>query len=715
MRSTFTLLVFVLSAVLGYGQEWQSGRGPLGIPTGTIVAHDFNPDILIVGNAYGRPPYYTLNGGETWTRMESMPREPTSAESTGSPPIEVLFEPGTSHTVLVVMRNLMFRTTDFGHSWSPHKTDPPAGFKTLWIHPVYHNLWYVNGEDNAPLTYSTDRGRTWSLSRTTTDSSYVIFASEVFFAASDPLRLYVHMSGELWVSYSGGRWFSKVASDRSIDKLLAVDHADPKRLYAGTHDAISTSSNGGLTWSTARFQQPTAITKIVQARSESGTLWAVGSSLYRSDDRGLTWSAVEIPRGRIYSLRISNDLPVLHLWNRGLYIGTMDGSHWKPIPNNFRFRSVSSLVAVSPVHWLAESDTEILQTTDAGESWQSICDVELDEESQILSLTFDVSRTDPRIMIRSTKNGISRTTDAGATWQRMAVPPSIYFTSISINQMDHCDVLALRSGELFRTKDCGALWEANNSITGSRIGFHRRNTSNGNQILAKSNNTFLYSDDGGTNWVDQGSSSEGLYCLESAMDVPKSYFMVNYRGFHITTDAGSSWSLKQASLSTARALAHSRREANELYAVSALGSLYRISTDTYKIDTLLDNERKQERFHAQGELIVAGSRILTTTSDGLMEFVSNTTSLPEQVDHTSSLEIEPQPASETISIRYPTITNATVTLYSVTGSNVLELHVEPSELSNGIILSTSHLTSGTYVMCIKDGKSIASRLVLITE
>ncbi len=715
MRLTFTLLLMVLCSILCSAQGWESGRGPLGFPRGRIITHDFNTDVLVVGGSFGRPPYYTLNGGETWTRMDSIPRRPSEAKSPGYSPIEFLFEPGTPHTLLVLRRDQMFRTTDFGHTWTPHKTNPPAGFKSLSIHPRYHDLWYVNGEDNAPLTYSTDRGRTWSLSRTTTDSSYITYTSDFLIASSDPLRLYLLMSGELWVSYSGGRWFSKVASDRSIDKLLAVDHADPKRLYAGTFDAISTSSNGGLTWSSARFQQPTTITKIVQARNEQGTLWAMGSSLYRSDDRGLTWSAVEIPRGRVEYLRISNDLPVLHLWNRGLYIGTMDGSHWKPIPNNFRFRSVSSLVAVSPVHWLAESDTEILQTTDAGESWQSICDVELEEELPVWNLTFDVSRTDPRIVIRSTKNGISRTTDAGVTWQRMAVPPSNNFTSISINQMDHCDVLALRSGELFRTKDCGELWEVGNSIAGSRIGFHTRNTGNGNQILCKSKNTFLYSDDGGTNWVDQGSSSEGLYCLVSATDVPMSYFMVNYRGLHVTTDAGSSWNLKQASLSTARALANSLQKANELFAISSLGSLYRISTDRYSVDTLFENNREQEYYPSQYELILTGNRILSTTSDGLMEFVSNTTHLHEHGDFSNSIAIEPQPASETIGIRYTTTVSATVTLYSVTGNNVLELHVEPSDLSSGITLSTSHLTPGTYVMCIKDGKSFASRLVLITE
>jgi photosystem II stability/assembly factor-like uncharacterized protein len=92
----------------------------------------------------------------------------------------------------------------------------------------------------------------------------------------------------------GGGWRVTAALEGSGAQCLAVDPADPDVVYAGLREGgVRATRDGGRTWSDCGLPEPAVFSLAVSAAD--GALYAgtEPSRLYRSDDRGSSWRALD--------------------------------------------------------------------------------------------------------------------------------------------------------------------------------------------------------------------------------------------------------------------------------------------------------------------------------------------------------------------------------------------------------------------------------------
>lgn len=110
-----------------------------------------------------------------------------------------------------------------------------------------------------------------------------------------PDALYAVVQGRIWASTDGGRsWPSRgtAGSPAKVD-ALAADMAHPARLWAAAGGQLLSSIDGGANWQPAgqKLPEPNAVVNGVAA-SEEAILTATDRGLYRSVNRGESWTLI---------------------------------------------------------------------------------------------------------------------------------------------------------------------------------------------------------------------------------------------------------------------------------------------------------------------------------------------------------------------------------------------------------------------------------------
>ncbi len=246
-------------------------------------------------------------------------------------------------------------------------------------------------------------------------------------APSDSSRIYLVWSGHLFVSSDQGLTFSQTTFDpvvsnanapfgRGFGDKLAVDPFDPDLVLAGGPDVpLRRSTDGGVTWTDtdlpAGLEQPRLVettggeirsvgttglsfdptsatgdsTSVVYAAS-----W--GNGVFRSDDRGESWTPQPGPAGTKYVIHGDVDADGTYVALTGDRDGpfgvfTLTGSVWTEItPDGWSPGEIGEVenpfLAVSP----AVADTYVIgyagqmfATTDAGGRWDALSWRETDD------------------------------------------------------------------------------------------------------------------------------------------------------------------------------------------------------------------------------------------------------------------------------------------------------------------------------------------------
>src|SRR4029453_6293231 len=93
---------------------------------------------------------------------------------------------------------------------------------------------------------------------------------------------------------SGGAWTVALSLAGSGAQGLAVDPADPEIVYAGLREGgVRRSVDGGRTWIDCKLPDPGVFSLGVSAADGVVYAGTEPSRLFRSDDRGESWSALD--------------------------------------------------------------------------------------------------------------------------------------------------------------------------------------------------------------------------------------------------------------------------------------------------------------------------------------------------------------------------------------------------------------------------------------
>lgn len=275
----------------------------------------------------------------------------------------------------------------------------------------------------------------------------------------------VYLAGPLGFhrSTDGGESWQLTKRQRVDD--IAVDPADPERVYFVDGDEILRSQDGGLTFATTYPANRQGSVTRIECGADGVVYAPDGAKMYRSDDHGQTWRAL------------------------GSFPGIVDAT-----------TTFVTRVAVDPadsrVVYVSLYDHGVFVSRDAGATWQSLSA----EPVFVHTIDIEVDRSNPLRLWAATNTGIYRSNTGGADWIRTFDGGAYH---VEIDSVDSQLLYAVPVGtSVIRTTDGGANWSTlpqnfGNSLGAARIALH---PSISGRMIANSDGVWL-SQDGGAHWL----------------------------------------------------------------------------------------------------------------------------------------------------------------------------------------------------------------------
>ena len=331
--------------------------------------------------ATGGGLWKTTDGGVTWRPVADAFLKTSSvgavAVSESNP--DVVFV-GMGETELrgnIIQGDGVYKSADGGRTWSPAGLAATQAIARVRVHPSNPDIVFVAafGNPYGPnadrgVFRSTDGGRSWQKVLYRNDKTG---ASDLLFDPSNPDVIYA----ALWEAYRTPYSLSD----------------------GGPGSGLFKSVDGGTTWielTTGPGLPATGtLGKITIASPGGDRLYAMveaeDGGLFRSDDAGATWTAINRER---------------RLWQRAFYFIRMTAD-----PAN---RDIIYVL-----------NFELLKSTDGGRTFNPIADTHGDHHD------LWIAPNDPRRMINSNDGGASVSTNGGLTWTEQRYATAQFYNAVT--------------------------------------------------------------------------------------------------------------------------------------------------------------------------------------------------------------------------------------------------------------------------------------------
>ncbi len=440
-----------------------------------------NPIYRQVGG-YSSGIYRSIDGGDTWNRLSS--GLPAPGPNVGR--IGLAIAPSNPSTIYASYSDHpgnfigFYRSTDGGATWQSRLVSPDPGnfssfgwyFGKLWVHPSNANTVYFG---DVQMWRSTDGGAHWGDIAGSIHVDHHAWAQN----AANPNLIFNGNDGGIFRSTNAGSSWTK-CYDLPITQFYAmtIDQLNPERLYGGTQDNstprtwdgapdnwdvlfygdgfysavdftnssviyaeaqygyVGRSTDGGngfniISNGLAPGENINWCMPLVMSPHNNRTLFAGGERLYKTTNRGDSWSA------------ISGNLPGPGGGGNLIY-GTLTTISQSPLDSN--------------VIWVGTDDSRVWVTTNGGANWLNRS-ADLPDRwcTRVTADVFDPGVayvTFSGYKVDELLPHIFKTTDYGATWSDI----SGNLIDIPVN-----DILPdpARPGRLFIGTDFGVYYSEN--------------------------------------------------------------------------------------------------------------------------------------------------------------------------------------------------------------------------------------------------------------
>ncbi|MEM7186154.1 MAG: T9SS type A sorting domain-containing protein [Bacteroidota bacterium] len=460
-----------------------------------IIIQQNNPDIIFVSRE-GFGIFKSTNGGANFTQLGG--GLPTSdlnfismEQCTAQP--DVLYASITKASDFSLMG--VYKSTNNGSNWTQLGNTPNA-FCVTNVLGTFCQGWYNNTISVSPV-----------------DPDLVFFGGITFWRSDD----------------GGVNWEQK---DRSICANCGdtptcatyVDHHDfgfdphdPTRCFSFNDGGVSRSADSGDCWESANQGLVTAQYYAIASGRSNPDIVSGGLQ-----DHGL------------FAANIANGLN----WERW---GFFDGADVEvdPVSSNRLYGTW-----INGSYWRSLNGTNTFAT-------QITNGINLNENSGAHFAPIRMHPTDPTILLGSTQQGIYRTENSGASWQKNHNANVVTDLAFSQASPNICYAASWNGGSWFfhRSEDSGITWTITNNSPGWRVTDIKTSGTNPNVVFASRNsinpNTpHIYkSMDRGDNWIpiqgDLPDITVNAIAVNFADD--EVIYAATDFGVYITIDGGTTW------------------------------------------------------------------------------------------------------------------------------------------------------------------------------
>jgi photosystem II stability/assembly factor-like uncharacterized protein len=289
------------------------------------------------------------------------------------------------------------------------------------------------------------------------------------------------------------------------------------------------------------------VTVLAAAPSRPSTVYASVSlgKMYRSTDRGNTWTLVGDLRQDVFVLHVDAGLPevVYALGARSVYRSRDGGASWRPLLQNPDIFPVTLLTHPSvPGHvYVTLSDGRVLRSRTGGETWTQL-------HANLPAPFLLVADPSVRNVLYAVGGspGVYKTFNSGASWsfysrglnpdariEALAIDPSSPQTLYLVQESD-----STQRSHLFKSRDGGVSWSPIPTDLG--LGYARGLVVTGGRrpVLYLTLNYRAYrSTDDGRTWTELALPSP----VWDVLDAPYGLLAGTSAGAFRSTDRGASW------------------------------------------------------------------------------------------------------------------------------------------------------------------------------
>ena len=309
---------------------------------------------------------------------------------------------------------------------------------------------------------SGNSGRQWQISNaglaTPTPSALAVdpkVSGHLYFATAD--GLYTSTDG-------GDSW--RQANNVRISRLV-IDAINPATLYGSGGAGIMKSSDGGLTWAAANNGLPPvfSVNELLIDPVNPANLYVIGMGFFAAEQ------TVANVTGRRASQSLQGPPPPTPHY---FFKSTDAGATWEEIRSLFLFQQPSSLAIdpQDPSRLFVNSAGFLYRTQDGGVTWRLI-------NGRALYAPLVVDPKTPATLYGG-GIGVAKSTDDGRTWvdNRNGLPEHLGLRNLYVVPTTPTTLYASTRDGIFRSTDAGANWQASN-IAGdiAFVGFDVLNTS----------------------------------------------------------------------------------------------------------------------------------------------------------------------------------------------------------------------------------------------
>jgi photosystem II stability/assembly factor-like uncharacterized protein len=445
----------------------------------------------------------TIDGGQSWTDLAAPAGEIKALHFLSAEVGFAVVESSPSY--------LLVKTTDGGATWTSRGLPLQPSIEYFDVHFPTTDLGFVitrpTSGSNGIVLKTTDGGLTWSQ----TPMGYPLHEVEFFNSTFGAIAC---SQAVLTTTDGGLNWTESILDGTIQGGFSATDIAFPDGqtviVMGGNNHNYFKSGDSGITWEHISSPKLSSKSDMSFVSPEVGFLLAGPSGpgisrLYKTTDAGMNWllqSEFPSQQSGEYITFVTESVGYATYATGGV-LGTVDGGLNWTTQEEGTGESWKALDFIDATGFIVGNDGLIIKTTDSGQNWNSV-------SSGVSLSLLDVEMLDANTVVAVGNNGTIIKTSDGTTWSTKTSPTTATLNAVHFpSQL--VGYIVGNQGRLLKTNNGGDTWtQIPTGLSSPLTAVHFLSETAGYIGADQGGIGYIYSTtDGGQSWITQSPLGAG--------------------------------------------------------------------------------------------------------------------------------------------------------------------------------------------------------------